>query len=105
MAERDNTGQIVGGSALAAYLAQKLGRRAIPRWIDPEGFGNVSSSYKSAPKWQQTLDNATSITGRRRDVPMQLLKTMRKRANPLDIKAMKSKIKDLKKEIKILEDM
>ena len=105
MAERNNTGEKIAGGALAAYLAQKYGRRALPRWIDPEGFGNVSTSYKSAPKWQQALDNARSITGRRRDIPMQLLKTMKKKSKPLDIKAMKSKIKALKKRIAGLEDI
>jgi hypothetical protein len=105
MAKKDNTGQIVGGTALGAYLTAKYGKRVASRLIDTEGFGNVSTSYKGAPKWKQALDNLTGISGRRRDVLKEIISSAKKKSSPPEIKAMKRKISLMNSKIKELESI
>ena len=105
MADRNNTGEKIAGGALAAYLAAKYGKRAASRLIDTEGFGNVSTSYKSAPKWKQALDNLTGISGRRRDILKEIISSAKKKGQPPELKAMKKKISLMNSKIKQLEDI
>ena len=105
MSERNKIGEGLAGGTLAAYLAAKYGKRGASRLIDTEGFGNVSSSYKSVPKWKQALDNLTGISGRRRDILKEIVSSARKKGQPPELKAMKRRISLMSKQIKELEDI
>jgi hypothetical protein len=77
----------IGGGLLGGA---KYGKRAIARGIDTFGFGaNVQSSYQGTGKIAQFTNNLLmSGGGQRRAMPLELIKSIFKSGNPVEINAM-----------------
>ena len=82
-----------GTTGLAAYGIAKYGKRAIARGIDTYGFGNVSGSYAGESKIAQYTNNLLSASGgKRRKMPLEMMKTLISKGNPAEINALKSSL-------------
>ena len=80
-----------GTTGLAVYGIAKYGKRAIARGIDTYGFGNVSGSYAGESKIAQYTNNLLSASGgKRRKMPLEMMKTLISKGNPAEINALKS---------------
>jgi len=76
-----------------AYALTKLGQTGLAKLIDTHGFGDVSGSYKGDSKIAQALDNLlTASGGKRRAVPLELIKSIVTDGNPVELKAMKNSL-------------
>ena len=85
--------KIAGGIGTAGYLTSKYGKRAVARGIDTFGFGNVQGAYAGESKIAQFTNNLlTAGKGKRRNMPIEFLKSIVKQGNPVEINAMKTSL-------------
>ena len=79
--------------ATAAGLAAKYGKRVAARGIDTFGFGNVPTSYGQESKIAQFTNNLLSAGGgKRRNMPLELMKSLKASGNPVELRAMDSSL-------------
>tara|TARA_Y100001973_G_C5150002_1_gene307552 strand:- start:48 stop:1241 length:1194 start_codon:yes stop_codon:yes gene_type:complete len=83
---------LLGSAAL--YGAGKYGKRAVARGIDTYGFGNVQGAYAGESKIAQFTNNLlTAGKGKRRNMPIEFMKSLLKQGNPVEINAMKTSLR------------
>ena len=71
-------------------------KRLLARGVNTLGFGNVTGSYASNPKPVQYLDDLfTAGEGKRRNIPMQILKTLPAKGRPAELSAAIKTLDDL----------
>lgn len=79
--------------ATATGLAAKYGKRVAARGIDTFGFGNVPTSYGQESKIAQFTNNLLSAGGgKRRNMPLELMKSLKASGNPVELRAMDSSL-------------
>tara|TARA_R110002110_G_scaffold69543_6_gene187406 strand:- start:933 stop:2204 length:1272 start_codon:yes stop_codon:yes gene_type:complete len=78
---------------LGGYALKKLGQTGLAKLIDTHGFGDVSGSYKGDSKISQAFNNLlTAGGGKRRAMPLELMKSILADGNPVELKAMKTSL-------------
>ena len=88
-----NSATLIGGASLLGATAH-YGKRAIARGIDTYGFGaNVTGSYQGDSKIAQYTNNLLQAGGaKRRNMPIEFMKTLMAKGNPAELSAMENSI-------------
>ena len=92
-------------TGLLGYGAAKLGKRLVGRSIDTLGFGgNVAGSYASESKIAQFTNNLlTASKGKTLKMPIELLRQLKTTGNPVELKAVKTSLELLEREMSQLK--